>query len=193
MRKIIFLGLMVFGFTAAQAQTEFKTGLRGGLNISTIEDIEASAKPGFYVGAFGNIKFTKFYSLQPELNFSMQGANDVYLSSRYFPETNGGKDDIHLNYLGLTVMNKFNLKSFFLQVGPSLDLLLNESVYNTSSMDLSLNVGLGYDITNDLSIEGRYKVGVADVVDDNYSWFYFFSDINYNSVFQVGLTYKFKQ
>ena len=103
MRKIVFLGLMVFGFTATQAQTEFRTGLRAGLNISTIEDVDASAKPGFYVGAFGNIKFTKFYSLQPELNFSMQGANDVYFSSRYFPETNGGRADIPLNYLGLTV------------------------------------------------------------------------------------------
>lgn len=193
MRKIISLGLMVLGFTAAQAQTEFRTGVRGGLNISTIEDIEASSKAGMYVGVFGNIKFSKFYSLQPELNFSMQGANDVYLSSNYFPETNGGKDDIPLNYLGLAVMNKFNFKSFFLQVGPSVDFLVNESVYNSSTMDLSLNVGLGYDITNNLSVEGRYKVGVADVVDDGYSWFYMFSEINYNSAFQVGLTYKFNK
>lgn len=192
MRKVIFLGLMVFGFTAAQAQTEFRTGLRAGLNISTIEDVDASAKPGFYVGAFGNIKFTKFYSLQPELNFSMQGANDVYLSSRYFPETNGGRADIPLNYLGLTVMNKFNLKSFFLQVGPSLELLLTESKYNNNRGDLSLNVGLGYDITDNLSVEGRYKAGVADVVNDQ-DWFLFFSGLNYNSVFQVGLTYKFNK
>lgn len=192
MRKFIFLGLMVFGFTTAQAQTEFRTGLRAGLNISTIEDVDASAKPGFYVGAFGNIKFTKFYSLQPELNFSMQGANDVYLSSRYFPETNGGRADIPLNYLGLTVMNKFNLKSFFLQVGPSLELLLTESKYNNNRGDLSLNVGLGYDITDNLSVEGRYKAGVADVVNDQ-DWFLFFSGLNYNSVFQVGLTYKFNK
>ena len=192
MRKVVFLGLMVFGFTAAQAQTEFRKGLRAGLNISTIEDVDASAKPGFYVGAFGNIKFTKFYSLQPELNLSMQGANDVYLSSRYFPETNGGRADIPLNYLGLTVMNKFNLKSFFLQVGPSLELLLTESKYNNNRGDLSLNVGLGYDITDNLSVEGRYKAGVADVVNDQ-DWFLFFSGLNYNSVFQVGLTYKFNK
>ena len=183
---------MVFGFTAAHAQKEFRTGLRAGLNISTIEDVDASAKPGFYVGAFGNIKFTKFYSLQPELNFSMQGANDVYLSSRYFPETNGGRADIPLNYLGLTVMNKFNLKSFFLQVGPSLELLLTESNYNNNRGDLSLNFGLGYDITDNLSVEGRYKAGVADVVNDQ-DWFLFFSGLNYNSVFQVGLTYKFNK
>ncbi len=122
----------------------------------------------------------------------MQGANDVYLSSRYFPETNGGRADVPLNYLGLTVMNKFNLKSFFLQVGPSLDLLLTESKYNNRG-DLSLNFGLGYDITDNLSVEGRYKIGVADVIDDNFYLFYFFSDINYNSVFQVGLTYKFNK
>jgi len=193
MRKVIFLGLMVFGFTATQAQTEFRTGLRGGLNISTIEDIEASPKTGFYVGAFGNIKFTKFYSLQPELNFSMQGANDVLLSDRYFPETNGGKADVPLNYLGLTVMNKFNLKSFFLQVGPSLDLLLTESKYNNNRADLSLNLGLGYDITENLSVEGRYKVGAADVIEDDVYWIFYFGEVNYNSVFQVGLTFKFNK
>lgn len=193
MRKVIFLGLMVFGFTTAHAQKEFKMGLRSGLNISTIEDIEASAKPGFYIGAFGNIKFTKFYSLQPELNFSMQGANDVQLSSRYFPETNGGKADVPLNYLGFAVMNKFNLKSFFLQVGPSLDLLLTESRYTSNSVDLSLNLGLGYDITDNLSVEGRYKVGAADVIDDNTYWIFYFGEVNYNSVFQVGLTYKFNK
>lgn len=193
MRKIIFLGFMVLGFTAAQAQTEFKTGLRGGLNLATIEDVDSSVRTGVYVGAFGNFKFTKFYSLQPEINFSMQGANDVYLSERYFPETNGGRDDISLNYLGVAVMNKFNLKSFFLQVGPSLDLLISESRYNTSSADLALNVGLGYDITDNLTVEGRYKAGIADVVNDPNYWFYFFGDVNYNSVFQVGVSYKFNK
>ena len=89
-------------------------------------------------------------------------------------------------------MNKFNLKSFFLQVGPSLELLLTESKYNNNRGDLSLNVGLGYDITDNLSVEGRYKAGVADVVNDQ-DWFLFFSGLNYNSVFQVGLTYKFNK
>ena len=154
--------------------------------------MEASSKAGAYVGVFGNFKFAKFYSLQPELNFSMQGANDVHLSSRYFPATSGGKDDVPLNYIGFAVMNKFNLKSFFLQVGPSVDFLLTESIYTSSSVDLALNVGLGYDITNNLSIEGRYKAGVADVIDDDTYWLFYFGDINYNSVFQVGLTYKFK-
>jgi len=121
----------------------------------------------------------------------MQGAIDVLLSDRYQPETNGGKADVPLHYLGLTVMNKFNLRSFFLQVGPSLDLLLTESRYNDSRADLSLNLGLGYDITENLSIEGRYKAGIADVIDDDTDWLFYFGDINYNSVFQVGLSYKF--
>lgn len=191
MKKLFILSAAIFGF-AANAQTEFTTGVRAGLNISTIEDVEASSKVGAYVGVFGNFKFAKFYSLQPELNFSMQGANDVHLSSRYFPATSGGKDDVPLNYIGFAVMNKFNLKSFFLQVGPSVDFLLTESIYTSSSVDLALNVGLGYDITNNLSIEGRYKAGVADVIDDDTYWLFYFGDINYNSVFQVGLTYKFK-
>lgn len=190
MKKFIFLGLMVFGFTAAQAQTEFTSGVRAGLNISTIEDIEASSKAGMYVGVFGNLRFTKFYSLQPELNFSMQGANDVHLSARYFPETDGGKADIPLNYLGLSAINKFHFKSFNLQVGPSLDFLMSDSMYNRNNVDLAMNFGAGYDITNNFSVEARYKMGVRDAVDDQMI-LWFFSDINYNSVFQVGLTYKF--
>ena len=192
MKKIIFLGLMVFGFTAAQAQTEFTSGVRAGLNISTIEDIEASSKTGMYAGVFGNFRFAKFYSLQPELNFSMQGANDVYLSARYFPETDGGKADIPLNYLGLSVINKFHFKSFNLQVGPTLDFLMSDSMYNRNNVDFAMNFGAGYDITNNISVEARYKMGVRDAVDDQMI-LWFFSDINYNSVFQVGLTYKFNK
>lgn len=192
MRKIIFLGLMVFGFTTAQAQKEFTAGVRAGLNISTIEDIEASSKTGMYAGVFGNFRFAKFYSLQPELNFSMQGANDVHLSARYFPETDGGKADVPLNYLGLSVINKFHFKSFNLQVGPSLDFLMNETIYNRNNVDLAMNFGAGYEITKNLSVEARYKMGVRDAVDD-VMILWFFSDINYNSLFQVGLTYRFDQ
>lgn len=178
-------------FSIAQAQSKFSTGLRAGATLSTIEDVQANTRAGFYIGILGNIKFTKFYSLQPELNFTTQGANDVFLSSHYFPETNGGTVDMPLNYLGVAVMNKFNLKSFFLQVGPALELLMNDSLYTYGSADLSLNVGLGYDITNNLSVEGRYKVGVADVINDEYALFSLFQQTNYNSVFQLGLAYRF--
>lgn len=192
MKKILLLGMMMFGFQTIQAQTAFTTGARAGLNISTIEDIEASNKTGMYAGVFGNLRFAKFYSLQPELNFSMQGANKVHLSDRYFPETNGGKADVPLNYLGLSVINKFHFKSFNLQVGPTLDFLMSESIYNRNNVDLAINFGAGYDFTDNLSVEARYKMGVRDVVDDQMI-LWFFSDINYNSLFQIGLTYRFNQ
>lgn len=176
-----------------QAQSKLSAGLRGGLTMSTIQDVEATARPGFYVGILGNIKFNKFYSLQPELNFTTQGANNVYLSAHYFPETNGAEVDMPLNYLGVAVMNKFNIKSFFMQIGPALELLLTDSLFTRSSADLSLNVGLGYDITNNFSVEGRYKAGIADVVNDEFGLFSIFQETNYNSVFQLGVTYKFNK
>lgn len=190
MKKILFLGAIFFGLQTIHAQTEFKSGIRVGLNSSSIEDIEAGNKLGMYAGIFGNFKFVKFYSLQPELNFSMQGANKVQLSDRYFPETNGGSDDIALNYIGISVINKFHFKAFNLQVGPTIDFLMNESVYNRNNVDVAVNFGAGYDITNNLSVEARYKMGVRDVVDDE-TILWFFADINYNSVFQIGLSYKF--
>lgn len=87
-------------------------------------------------------------------------------------------------------MNKFNLQSFFLQAGPSFEILLNNSRYTRNKFDFNLNMGLGYDITDYLSVEGRYKIGVADVINDD-SFIYIFQQVNYNSVFQVGMIYKF--
>jgi len=169
------------------AQATFKPGVRAGLNITTIEEINATAKTGAYVGLVGSIKMNRFYTLQPELNFSMQGANEVYnIDAAYSTNTN-----IPLNYLGFAVMNKFNLKSFFLQVGPSLDFLMNESVYVDQGLDVAINAGLGYEFNDRFAIEARYKAGVADLIETG-SVFLFIDEINYNSVFQIGLQYKFK-
>ncbi|HLW41803.1 MAG TPA: porin family protein [Flavobacterium sp.] len=190
MKKNILLLFTVLSGVVMQAQTNFKTGLRGGFNMSYIEDVESTGRAGFYAGAFGTINFGKFYTMQPELNFTTQGAKDVWLSADYFPETQGGKTDVPLNYLGFALMNKFNLQSFFLQAGPSFEILLNNSRYTRNKFDFNLNMGLGYDITDYLSVEGRYKIGVADVINDD-SFIYIFQQVNYNSVFQVGMIYKF--
>lgn len=187
MRNTIFTLAFILVGGCVFAQKEFRPGIRGGLNFSTIESINASYKAGAYIGVIGSLKMNKFYTLQPELNFSMQGANDVY----YGEENVDLKADIPLNYLGLAVMNKFNLKSAFLQVGPSLDFVMNDNVYVNQNIDMSINIGLGYEFTNDFAIEARYKAGVADLIETGSFWFYF-DEVNYNSVFQIGLQYKFK-
>lgn len=192
MKKTTLTILFIITALSATAQDKFTKGIRAGVNLSNIYNVGGETKADFYIGAVGAIKFTRFYTLQPELNYSRQGMNNVPLG-RIGDASNSVAEysDINLNYISITVMNKFNLKKFFLQVGPSFDILTKESKYSSNNIDLSANFGLGMDVTSKFTIEARYKVGVADLYEQNNYNFFPFDDLNYGSTFQIGGIFKF--
>lgn len=192
MKKTTLTILFIITALSATAQDKFTKGIRAGVNLSSIYNVGGETKADFYIGAVGAIKFTRFYTLQPELNYSRQGMNNVPLG-RIGDASNSVAEysDINLNYISITVMNKFNLKKFFLQVGPSFDILTKKSKYSSNNIDLSANFGLGMDVTSKFTIEARYKVGVADLYEQNNYNFFPFDDLNYGSTFQIGGIFKF--
>ncbi len=89
MRKITLIAFVLFiGLATSQAQVKVSPGIRGGLNISTLTNIDDnSSKTDFYVGGLVNIKFNKFFSVQPEINYSRQGDEGRYFENgRYYSE-----------------------------------------------------------------------------------------------------------
>jgi hypothetical protein len=76
MKKIILIVFAFYiGIISVQAQVSVNPGLRGGLNLSRLTNIDYNnTKSDFYIGGFVNIKFNKYFSLQPELNYSRQGS-----------------------------------------------------------------------------------------------------------------------
>ncbi|KGO91300.1 porin family protein [Flavobacterium subsaxonicum] len=215
MKKITLLLVCFLALHTANAQVTIKPGIRAGLNLATLTNTNLDTKADFYVGGFVAIKLAKFYTLQPELTYSRQGAtgSGFYNADYYYgydpviPAYGGSNDtDYSLQYLSLGVMNKFNIiDGFHAIVGPTLDFKVGDNFTGYAAdelmgVDLGLNAGLGYTLPMGLTIEARYKIGFADIFGDNYSGYnddYYYDDNgNYddvilNSVVQLGLSYAF--
>jgi len=207
MKNIFFLVLFMLS-TVGFSQTKF--GVRAGVNQSNITGSDFSVKTDFYVGALLNIHISELYELQPEVTYSRQGGKNGVIGDAYDSYTGiytRDKSDVELNYLSIGATNKFYIlkdeKLHFL-VGPSLNFNFKYNMVNLTNggvddveytpIDLSFYGGVGYQFDMGLTIEARYKQGLIDVnLDDTYNYTAgsYDNTIERNSVFQIGLSYKF--
>lgn len=192
-KTIAALIVCIAGFFTANAQVTFKPGIRAGVNFSKLTQTEFDTKTDFYVGGFGALKLTRFYTLQPEVNYTRQGAAG---GTYYDYNTNasvriGGKTEI--NYISFGIINKFTFNDQFdIHFGPTMDFETDSNVYTNSDVDLAFTAGIGYTTPFGLTIEARVKKGIIDVLEtDNYYNNNFVDDYNTNFLFQVGLSYSF--
>ncbi|MCS4239325.1 hypothetical protein M2306_002987 [Myroides gitamensis] len=204
-KKLLFISCLAAGITFssyAQKRKWFTLGVRGGISLSTLTSIESDYKTDFYIGVQLPIHLSRFYSLQPELNYTRQGAKNANF---YGGETfswsnshtkNAGTTTVDLSYIDVNVINKFRFKKFNLHIGPGLAFLLEGSKYTDTNVDLTLNLGAGYKVTERLEIEARWRTGLLSIVDDYGYW----NQNNYykrqgddvlNSTFQIGATFTF--
>ncbi len=198
MKKLLFVSLIFAGATfshTASAQVQFSLGIKGGVNFANIIVSDASAtwdgKTGFHGGAFALIKVTAF-AVQPELIFSQQGST---------VKINGQDLDANFSYLNVPVMLKFYLPlGLNLQMGPQFGFLTSaKSDYNPitntpqnetdlkgfyKNSDVSLGLGIGWDLPMRLTIDARYNLGLTKI-EDNASL-----EATKNQVFQLSLGYK---
>jgi hypothetical protein len=197
MRKILVVCLLVAGVFVSKitlAQVQFSLGIKGGVNFANINVSDPQAtwdgKTGFHGGAFALIKVTAF-AVQPEVIFSQQGSKVSFNSQ-----------DINANfsYLNVPIIAKFYLPlGLNLQLGPQFGFLTSaESDFNpvTGSLqttdltnyyknsDVSIGMGIGWDLPMKLSIDARYNLGVSEI-NDNASL-----SQTKNQVFQISLGYK---
>jgi len=199
MRKITVIAFFLFA-SIMSAQVTFKPGLRAGASFSNFSNTRSDYKTDFYVGGFGEIKLTKFYTLQPEITYSQQGADNVKTIIRY----NNGQDviesrNLEIDYLSLAMINKFTFNGGFqLQVGPTLDFRIQDNLlYQKSDVDLAFIMGIAYKLKSGLTFEARFKKGLVDVLDsdiyessrDNDE--FWLADYNTNISFQLGISYPF--
>ncbi len=126
----------------------------------------SSNETGFYIGiAFPNLSFSDKFGVQPEVNFI------------------GVKD---FNQIQVPILLKYNFANKFNAYGgPNLGFLL-DAPSGLNTFNFALDLGLSYDITNNILVEARYGWGLTNLLDggdsDNY--------VKLNN-FQVGLAYKF--
>lgn len=193
MKKTITLLVCLIGFFTANAQVTIKPGVRAGVNFAKLTQTDFDTKADFYVGGFAAIKFTKFYTLQPEVNYSRQGAGE---GTYYDYDTDMYvrlNDKVEINYISFGIINKFTFSDQFdVHFGPTLDFETDSNVYTNSDVDLAFTAGIGYTTPFGLAIEARVKKGIVDVLEsDDYYNNSFVDDYNTNFLFQIGLSYAF--
>jgi hypothetical protein len=194
MKKVTLIAFVLFiGLIKSQAQVKVSPGIRGGLNFSTLTNIEDnSSKTDFYLGGLVNIKFNKYFSLQPEITYSRQGDE-----GRYFENGRFYSEKYELNYITLGAVAKFNFNGsgFHILGGPSLDFKVGDNYINTNpeGFDLAIVGGVGYTLPNGLTFEARVKQGLLDIYGyDGVDGGYYYDEVILNQVFQLGISYTFK-
>lgn len=221
MKKGIIVALFaLFGINQNQAQVTFRPGVRAGLNfahftkgdyvnggytnlyydpntmqyIGTTTTSDYKSKTDFNVGFYGALHLTKYYTLQPEINYSKQGSTiETTTVNNNIPTKTAYKYDV--SYLSIGIINKFTFNDKFnFHVGPTVDFIVDKTRflstygYNNlsaeSDFDLAFTAGFGYNFTKNIGLEARVKKGIVPVIDHGGS-------THTNVVFQLGATYTF--
>jgi hypothetical protein len=202
--KLLYLALVCLASLNVNAQMSMKPTVRAGLNISHFtqgndplfsedddldaQDIDFQSKVDLYLGFAAELKMTKYYTLQPEINYSRQGSKVTY----YEPGGVVYKHRTDVGYISIGVINKLTFGSKFnVHIGPSIDIVVDKNIGESergfkqkSQTDIAVAVGMGYKFTQNIGIEGRIKKGFAPVIDSG--------DSNHNNVvLSIGATYTF--
>ncbi len=156
-----------------------KLGIRGGLNLSNLyvqEVGDDNVKPGVNAGLFAKLPIARGVSIQPEVNYSMKGAQINYNNVLF----GSGKYRYNLNYVETPILAVFNVaRNFNIHVGPYAGFLVSAKVKNVdesgnvngvtelnknnfNSIDYGAVGGIGFDIEN-VTLGARYNYGLREV------------------------------
>ncbi|WP_353148378.1 outer membrane beta-barrel protein [Chryseobacterium sp.] len=194
--KKLFLLLIILISGLSFAQVTFNPGIRLGANISHFSDgpaydywyyndnqgyhygsdtFDVQSKVDFYIGFQANIRFARFYALQPEIYYSRQGAKYESQNPTVASKT------VTVSYVGAAVVNKFYFNQFNIHFGPTLEFLSDhKNIQSPTSADLGVLLGAGYDITKNIGVEARIKKGFVHITSEHT-----------NVTFQAGVYYTF--
>ncbi len=171
MKKAAVLIVMLATSIGAFSQTAF--GLKGGLNLSTIDLSDPQStydgRTGYHAGFFLRSRHEKI-AFQPELLLYTQ-KGDLQSSAI-------GTAQESFTYVTIPVLFKFYpVGGLNLHAGPQFGFLVDgerkyETVFGDSSEDITesykesdvaISAGFGYDFKFGLSVDARYNIGVKDI------------------------------
>jgi hypothetical protein len=188
LKKVMLVAFIMAIGSGAFAQAQFSVGLKGGLNFANLDVTSVKNtyenRTGYHAGVFALAKFGNI-GIQPELIFSQQGSEIDF---------NGRTISSNFSYVNIPIMVKlYTVAGINLQAGPQFGFLTNDpQVVNPDGQavdnaikksDISLGLGVGWDLPFGLTIDGRYNLGLQNVSEDPSF------DVK-NQVFQVSVGFK---
>jgi len=189
MKRVIILltvGMTSLFLSPVNAQTA--VGLKGGVNIANLSGFEGNSRVSGHVGVFLHHTINSSWCFQPELLYSGEG-------QRYF--SNGEERTLALDYIQLPLMIQYYPTSqLYLEFGPQVGVLVSaqdkgnevghENVKDDfSTAQIALGVGLGFKVTNQAILYGRYNFGLTDVTK-------FDNIVDHSRVGQIGVAIRLK-
>lgn len=150
------LFVLILGSASVKAQSA-AFGIKGGANFSNLTGSQTDMQfiTAYHLGGFVEVNLLDFVSVQPELLYSLQGANMKAVDEK-----------INLHYASLPLIFKvYFLEKFSVEAGPQFSVLISDNVENSkvNRTDSSFAVGLGFKLTEHLFVQGRYLFGLAEI------------------------------
>ncbi|MBA9076213.1 MULTISPECIES: porin family protein [Rufibacter] len=189
MKKLLLFVAAFFTFSFAQAQDGLKLGLKAGVNLSNFagDGADADYKFGGHGGLFANFGISEMVSIQPELLFTMKGAQE---------KEGDITTKVKLNYIDVPVLAHINADGLFFELGPTLSFNVSSKVTmndedgneisgdfdGVNSVDFGYAAGIGYQLQNGISIGLRYNGGLSDIAENS-------KTRNSNFLLSVGYTF----
>ncbi len=172
MKKLLLSVAAVFAFGLANAQDAdgMKFGAKAGFaSLSSkvkVAGISANGSDsGFFAGVFAELPFSESFGFKPELLYVAVG--DV-------------------NQIQLPLHLKYNVaEGFGLLAGPNLGFITGAED-GTKSFNYGVDLGASYDISEELVVDARYNLGLANLVENGDS-----DNSIKLSGFYVGIGYRF--
>lgn len=202
--KQITAGTMMLLAISANAQEADNTrsmspsfGVKGGVNFATVNGDgfdSPDSRTSFHVGALAEFPLAEMFSVQVEALYSGQGFE-------YTTPILNRKLEYQLDYINVPILAKVYLfKGFSLEAGPQFGFLVNEEIDsdptgnggdeptdNAKDFEFGFAGGVTFQTEMGLFATARYTQGVTEILEDRQD-----SDNKItNSVFQVGIGYKF--
>ncbi|MGK0414056.1 MAG: hypothetical protein ACJA1B_002275 [Polaribacter sp.] len=187
MIKKIWIACVAIAFAGTVNAQDVKFGLKLGMNVASVNGSKANnldSRTGFVLGAIAEVPISEKFSIQPELLYSAQGAQ----------QRDNFKYD--LNYVSLPIMAKYYInKGFTVEAGPQFSFLIKDQLVpideysgaskentDAENFDLAANFGLGFQFKSGIFFQTRYNLGLIAISEN--------PDIK-NGVFQMTLGYQF--
>ena len=159
-----------------------------GFNVTDVTGDYYTSKVGVVAGVDFGYQFTKRFGLSVGALYSLQGAqfSKTYNYEGVTFKVDGSNNN--LSYINVPVLaNVYVWRGLAVKAGVQPGFMVGATgstdPYNT--VDLSIPVGVSYDFGFGLTVDGRYNIGVTNIVK--------YADPSVrNSVFQITAGYKFK-
>ncbi len=203
MKKLFFTTLVsLLTFAIGQAQEPVGFGVTAGLlntnadmKISLfgfdIANIDAANKTGFYAGVLGDISVSERFHVQPELTYGKAGDLSFFylpIMAKYYVA-----DKFHLQ-AGPQFSYSSNIADFKALLNDTRDAILAVDGPDIGNVDdlvkttaVEFGVGAGYDITDNIMVQGRYAFSLTDRYSGPLGSALDLKNVTIN----VGIAYKF--